>query len=244
MLLAMMVSTEPTSERLQISIPRELLDSTENGKDIPFDVFINTYYNIIPDEIKTNNQSRTLSINITEETNVITIIGKKEKKTIDEEEKQKIVTEQPKEVCHAYPCDVVNGNKDKKTIDEEEKKQKIITEQPKEIKQISLNVFLDTHSYTLFDQKVSVRLYNSDGQFDSQYLTVPDTGGMTYSFNIDELTVPKGTVFTVCVTNERNDKEDCRTVNRAYGDDNIDVRMTVLNITLLQFLIILNNISS
>ena len=102
-----------------------------------------------------------------------------------------------------------------------------LPEKPKEIKQISLNVFLDTHIYTLFDQRVSVRLYNSNGQFDSHYLKVPDTGGMTDYFNIDELNVPKGTVFTVCVTNEGNDKEDCQTVNRGYGDYNINVRMTV-----------------
>ena len=192
----------PTSERLQISIPRELLDSTENGKDIPFDVSMNTFYNITPDEIKTNNQSRTLSIPITQETNVITILGNKDK--------------------IAFESAVA-----KKTTEEEEGEQQIVTEQPKEIKEVSLNVFLDTHIYTLFDQRVSVILYNSNGQFDSHYLNVPVTGGMTDSFNIDELNVPEGTVFTVCVTNEGNNKEDCQTVNREYGDYNINVRMTV-----------------
>ena len=51
---------------------------------------------------------------------------------------------------------------------------------------------------------------------------------MTDYFNIDELNVPKGTVFTVCVTNEGNNKEDCQTVNRGHGDYNINIRMIAL----------------
>lgn len=191
----------PTTEKFQISIPRELLDSTKNGKDVPFDVLMDTFFKITTDEVKINNQTRILSIPITNETNLITILGNKDKKTID----QTTVVE----------------NK------EEKQDQQIVSEKPNESKRVSVNVFLDTHIYTLFDQSVSVKLYNSNGQIDAKYLSVPDTGGAIVSFNVDESNIPDGTISTVCVTNQGNYKEDCQTVNRGYGDDNINVRMIV-----------------
>ena len=76
---------------------------------------LNTYYNIRPDEIKTNNQSRTLSINITDETNVITIIGNKDEKTIDEDSiDEDLFVSSTSQVCSTWPCDDEDSDRDNK----------------------------------------------------------------------------------------------------------------------------------
>lgn len=90
-----------------------------------------------------------------------------------------------------------------------------------------MNVFVNTHIYTLFDQEVSVRLYNSNGEFASQYLTVPATGSVVQSFMVDETHIPEGSLFTICVTNEDYFKEDCKRVSRGFGADYTAVYMTV-----------------
>jgi hypothetical protein len=59
---------------LEITIPRQLLDSKENGQDVPFSAVDNTVdIAFFPNEVKTNSQSRTLSIPYTNETTFIMI---------------------------------------------------------------------------------------------------------------------------------------------------------------------------
>ena len=61
---------------LEITIPRELLDSKENGQDVPFNALDNTIdAAFIPAEVKTTNQSRTLSIPFNNETIFIMIMS-------------------------------------------------------------------------------------------------------------------------------------------------------------------------
>ncbi|MGB9169007.1 MAG: hypothetical protein WCB31_08785 [Nitrososphaeraceae archaeon] len=99
--------------------------------------------------------------------------------------------------------------------------------QNQEIKKVSVNVVLGTHIYTLFDHEVSIKLYNLNAQFASQYLTVSATGNVSQPFMIDETCIPEGTLFTICITNEGNFKEVCKNVSRAYGVDYIPVYTTV-----------------
>jgi hypothetical protein len=169
------VEVDRLNGKLQIKIPRELFDSTEDEKDIPFEVFVDKFATITPDEVETNSQSRTISIPITNETNTITIIGKKETKTISNN--------------------------------------------------ISVNVNLDTQRFTIFDQDVVVKIYNSNGPIDSSSLTVPNTGGATTTFTVEESLMPAGNYFSVCVYNDG--KESCRQTFRGNDMYNLDVYLIV-----------------
>jgi hypothetical protein len=61
---------------LEITIPRELFDSKENGQDVPFNAVDNTVDRaFFPAEVKTTSQSRTLSIPFTNETTFIMIMS-------------------------------------------------------------------------------------------------------------------------------------------------------------------------
>ena len=50
---------------LEMTIPRKLLDSKENGQDVPFNAVNRTFF---PEEVNTSSQSRTLSIPFIDET--------------------------------------------------------------------------------------------------------------------------------------------------------------------------------
>ena len=54
-------------------------------------------------------------------------------------------------------------------------------------------------------------------------VAVPTSGGVTESFTVSNDFIPEGYGFTVCVTNERNDKENCRQTIRERGSSQTDV---------------------
>ncbi len=54
-----------------MTIPRKLLDSKENGQDVPFNAVNRTFF----PEVNTSSQSRTLSIPFTDETTFIMIMS-------------------------------------------------------------------------------------------------------------------------------------------------------------------------
>ena len=56
---------------LEMTIPRKLLDSKENGQDVPFNAVNRTFF----PEVNITNQSRTLSIPFTDETTFIMIMS-------------------------------------------------------------------------------------------------------------------------------------------------------------------------
>lgn len=87
---------------------------------------------------------------------------------------------------------------------------------------------LDTHIYTIHDQPVKIRIWNPE-QSDYQWraLTVPSSRGVTESFTVSNDFIPEGHGFMVCVTNERNDKEDCRQTVSERGSSQTNVFITV-----------------
>ncbi len=60
---------------LEVTVPRKLLDSKENGQDVPFNAVDNTVDRTFFPEVNITSQSRTLSIPFTNETNFIMIVS-------------------------------------------------------------------------------------------------------------------------------------------------------------------------